>query len=73
VNVEEGGGGGYSYQHRPFNITDSLSQIFSTKSLPPTAFILEPVRCRVAGMKKVLLMITVVMDQSVLTADFGVL
>jgi hypothetical protein len=30
-------------------------------------------RRTVAGMKQVFLMITVVMDQSVLTADFGVL
>jgi hypothetical protein len=42
-------------------------------AIGPTAFTPVPVRRRVAGMKKVLLMITVVMDQSVLTADFGVL
>ena len=37
LNVEEGGRGGYSYQHRPLNITNSLSQIFSTKSLLPNS------------------------------------
>jgi hypothetical protein len=45
--------------------------VFSIKRLP--AFTPEPVRRRLAGMKQVLLMIAVVMDQSVLTADFGVL